>query len=275
MDHFPEVLQQDKLVLRPARSRDIGALVQQLNNDLVARWLAAVTRPFNEEAARTLMAHGQSGGEALRLIEWQGQPIGGLCLGSTLWYWMSPAFWRQGLTRQALTLALGAWFSGVVPPLTATSHVDNTASRCMLAGLGFAPLPVGRRMFFHSTGRSEPCQDYVLAPEQWHLLHPPALTVASTTLSPATQKDVTVLSQILSSAQQPPWPAPAQLWRFVEDHRFRGGHMGLFTLKDQNRRVIGGVLITEDATELQFLTPEDKARHRSDAVAALTRWQAR
>lgn len=275
MNHFPEVLQQDVLKLRPPNEGDLGVIINLMTDDRVARWLAALPQPFDKAAARTLLEYGQDDGQTLRLIEWQGETIGGLCLGVSLWYWMNPDFWRRGLTRRALSLALEAWFSSEVPPLYATSHIENAASRSMLTSMGFSLLPKQRRMFFQSTQSSELCCDYVMAPEQWHLLHPLKFRMGSISISPATQADVMALSHILPTKAGAPWPIPENLPAFIERHRFRGLHQGLFKIEDQNRRTVGAALVFDDDYRLFFLSQTDETKHRFDAQELLDAWQTK
>lgn len=182
MESLPDILTNGDLHLRPITDADLPSVTEHFNDTRVARWLAAIAQPFGPEDAHALLAHGAHTGENLRIIEHGGDMAGGLCIGASLWYWLAPAFWRKGLMRRALTLAIAARFAQTGPPITATCHVDNVASGALLTGLGFAPSPAKRRMFFHGSQSSEPCRDYVLAPEQWHLLHPPTFTAGTLSL---------------------------------------------------------------------------------------------
>ncbi len=248
---------------------DLPALTGQLRDPQVSRWLAVVTPAFD---ARELMAHDAHPGECVRVIEQDGAVIGGLCIGSTLWYWLRPESWGHGLMRRALTLAIAARFRHAAPPLIATCHDDNVASRGLLAGLGFAPSPVRRRLFFQGSQRSEPCRDYILAPEQWHLLHPPQITTTTATLRPALQKDAPAIARLPAGAKL--WPEDGCLADFIESYRFRGDLKGLFTIEDDNRRMIGVALVNEDRVHLRFLTDEDDARHRAGVSEGLATWVA-
>lgn len=272
--HFPDSLRQDDLILRPPVPDDTGAILDQLSDPRVARWLAALPPEVDEKTVAALMLSGDDTNQVLRIVQWQGKAVGGLSLGPSLWYWISPTHWRQGIARNALSLALKAWFSGQVPPVYATSHVDNAASQKVLAASGFSRLPMSRRMFFQGTGQSERCHDFVLAPEQWHLLHPPELQTGSTSLAPATQKDVGVLSRLLERAPADVWPTVEGLQPFVERHRFRGPRQGVFKILDANTRVVGLVLAVENGVRFRFLTSDDEARHLGDATTILEAWRS-
>lgn len=269
MHEIARRLQDGDLRLRPLAEADLAGLTDQLRNPQVSRWLAVVTPAFD---ARELMAHDAHPGESVRVIEQHGAVIGGLCIGSTLWYWLRPESWGQGLMRRALTLAIAARFRHPAPPLTATCHDDNAASRSLLAGLGFAPSPIRRRLFFQGSQRSEPCRDYLLAPEQWHLLHPPEIATATATLRPALQKDAPAMARLPSGTDL--WPKAACLADFIESYRFRGETKGLFVITDDNRRMIGVALVNEDRIHQRFLTVSDDTRHRAGVTESLTTWAA-
>ncbi|WP_323766066.1 GNAT family protein [Marinovum sp.] len=267
MHHLPSLLTDEALTLRGIRDADLPDLARQLNAPDVARWLAAVSVPFD---AAELQAHDRHPGESVRVIALDGQAIGGLCLGSSLWYWLSPDHWGQGHMGRALRLALRSWFQKPVPPLTATCHVDNAASRALLTQLGFALSPEGRRMFFHHTRRSEPCRDYLMAPEQWHLLHPLELQTATARLRPARQRDLPALVQLLPCAGDDIWPTADTLSDFVETHRFRGAQAGLFVIVDHNRRTVGMALHRPGSPAVRFSTEGDAERHLAGVTQCLT-----
>lgn len=206
MDKITDRLTDGDLHLRPLDKADLTAITGHFNDARVARWLAAVARPFGPEAAQELLEHAAHPGESLRVIELGGKVAGGLCIGASLWYWLAPEFWRQGLMRRALKLAIAARFANMGPPVTATCHADNMASRALLTGLGFSRCPAKRRMFFHGTQTSEPCCDYVMSPEQWHLLYPPVFAAGVLSLRPARQQDAPALAQMLPVRDKGPWP---------------------------------------------------------------------
>ncbi|MEM8957117.1 MAG: GNAT family N-acetyltransferase [Pseudomonadota bacterium] len=270
MSEFPEVLEQDDLRLRPLRERDLPDVASQIGDDRVAPWLAVVVRPFDAAQASALLAHSRHPGEDLRLIELDGTVAGGLCMGHALWYWLAPAHWGRGLMQRALNLAITARFARSAPPLIATCREDNVASRALLVRLGFAPSPGSRRVFFQSTQQAEPCRDYLMAPEQWHLLHPPVFASGGTTLRPARQNDAATLARMLPPASQTgPWPKAEDLPGFIETHRFRGPPEGLFVILDDNLRSVGMTLVRDKGTELRFLSIEDETRHHAEVAEAL------
>lgn len=269
MPDFPKTLDLGAQHLRPLVPSDTQAIIHQLNDPSVGRWLAAVNQPFGPAEAEALLEHAEQPDTHLRGIDQDGTLVGCLCIGPTLWYWLAPDFFSKGIMTRALTAAISARFSALAPPITATCHEHNLASRALLQRLGFAASPATRRMFFHGTGHAEPCRDYLMAPEQWHLLHPPAIDLGSVTLRPARQTDAGTLGHVPPGPA--PWPSADALPAFIEEHRFRGGRHGLFMIRDGNRRDIGLALFRDHETVLRFLTDEDDLRHRQTVDAALAR----
>ncbi|WP_420325946.1 GNAT family N-acetyltransferase [Mameliella sp.] len=266
---FPARLVAEDFCLRPMSEGDLPEVTRQLSDERVAPWLAAVAQPFGLTEAQALLEHGQHPGEHIRIIEVEGSAAGCICLGAGLWYWLDPAFQGRGLMGAALRLALAEWFSRPAPPLLATCRTDNTASLALLARLGFARCPGSRRMFFQANGRSHPCHDFLMAPEQWHLLNPPLYALGGLRLRPARQKDVPALALMLPRAT-PPWPAAEALPSFVERHRFRGAATGLFVIEDKLDRSIGMAHVAEGAAPaLAFLSCDEASAHGETVARAL------
>lgn len=255
--------------LRPLSDSDLPEIMRQLSDEDTASWLAAVPIPFGPADAAALLEHGRHPGEHLRVIEADGTVAGCICLGAGLWYWLDPAAQGRGLMTSALRLALSEWFARPAPPLTATCRTDNAPSRSLLIRLGFSQSPATRRMFFQGAGRSHPCHDFLMAPEQWHLLNPPRIAIGPVTLRPARQKDASTLARTVPA---PGWPTPDALPDFIEIHRFRGGASGLFVIEDTTTRAIGMALLSgAKAPALCFLSDEDALRHAETLAAALAK----
>ncbi|MGP6085857.1 GNAT family N-acetyltransferase [Antarctobacter jejuensis] len=270
MQGLPQNLTVGAIHLRPLDEADLPEVVRQLSDPRIAPWLAAVPQPFDLPEARALLDHSRHPGETMRIIETEGALAGCLCLGAGLWYWLDAAFHGRGLMRTALSTALSEWFARPSPPLIATSREDNTASRGLLTRLGFAQPPRTRRMFFHGSGRSEPCFDYVMAPEQWHLLNPPKIKVADLVLRPARQKDAALLAQ-MTSANDPVWPMAEHLPAFLETHRVRTSARGIFVIEDDATRLIGMALLKENQPpQLKFLSDAEAERHTAKLLSRLS-----
>ena len=270
----PDTLEDRDLRLCPMTDAHLPEVSRQLNDARISRWMAAVAQPFDAAAGRALLAHGQHPGEDLRVVEHAGKVVGGLCIGASLWYWLAPEAWGQGLMRRALGLVLPAHFAGNVPPLVATCHQDNAASRGLLTDLGFALCPARRRMFVQATERSEPCRDFLMAPELWHLLHPPRIDLgpptSPLTLTPAKPGDAPDVARLAAHLRDRPWPQEDDPGDFIEAHRFRGGACGLFLIRDAHRCCIGMALLTDEGLHLTFRSAGDAAQHRSAVIAGLS-----
>lgn len=263
---FPQYLQTGAVRLRPLLERDLSEIARQLSDERIAPWLAAVPQPFGPADAAALRDHAQQPREHVRILEVDGAQAGCLCVGAGLWYWLAPAFHGRGVMGKALTAALRAWFAATAPPLVATCRQDNAASRALLTGLGFARSPRPRRMFFHGSGRAETCFDYVIAPEQWHLLHPPKHRLGKLVLRPARQKDAPTLARMLPRSAAP-WPTAEALPAFIERHRVRIRTIGLFIVEDDTTRSVAMALLPADAPPaFRFLSDEDAHRY-ADALA--------
>lgn len=266
MDAFPQHLDTGAVLLRPLCEQDLPAIVHQLSDERVAPWLAAVPQPFGPTEAAALLEHSRQPGEFLRILEVEGVQAGCICLGAGLWYWLDPAYHGRGLMRDVLTAALGAWFAQPAPPQVATCREDNAASRALLTRLGFAQASRPRRMFFHGSGHSESCLDYLMAPEQWHLLHPPEHRIGKLILRPARQKDAPTLAKMLPRAE-PPWPTAAALTAFIETHRVRTPTVGLFTVMDETTRTVAMALLCPDSSPVLRYLSQDEADRHADALA--------
>ena len=242
---------------RPFGAGDRDALVAQLSDPRVARWLAAIRQPFDATEAEAFLAFASDSDQQIFALEADNALIGGLSVGDVLWYWLSPAYWGQGLMTRTLATALAERFRVPAPPLIATCREDNTASLRVLTRIGFSPRPAPRRMFFHAAGSSFACRDYVLTPEQWHFLNPPRLSLPDTALvlRPARQSDLATVQDVSAGAPQDgPWPgtAPAEVRRFLEAYRFRGQGPALWIVEDDARCAQGLVLGDADAAHLHM-----------------------
>ncbi|MGB0659790.1 MAG: GNAT family N-acetyltransferase [Mangrovicoccus sp.] len=265
MGEFPEILEKDGLILRPMKEIDLPAIIAHLGNSEISQWLAAVPQPFEMAQAEELLEHGQHPGENLRVFDLDHSVIGGLCIGASFWYWLAPKYWRQGLMTRAALLALNAYFAHPAPPLSASCHPKNTASRALLTRLGFSQSPRKRRLFFHGLGKSQNCIDYVMTPEQWHFLNPPQLLAGGVTFRPAQQKDAAEIADLLPRDALPPWPAPEDVPHFIEKFRHRGPDTGLFLLQNELRQSIGLALFNASDLELRFADDRD-AREYSETL---------
>lgn len=258
-----ELIISQEISLRELTEADAPIIVDQLNTPEIAEWLAAVPQPFEPDHVSPLLDLAQTEGTALYGIEAGGKLSGCLCLGANTWFWLVPEFWKGGVMTMALHAAIHAYFNRVAAPLYATARLDNHASRALLKKLGFAALPDKRRMFFQSAGTSHQCEDFVLAPEQWHLMHPPRLDIDGATIRPATHKHASDLATFLPN--RPPWPK-TDLLPFIDKARFRGGFGGLFVIHDDNKQMIGAAVLQPPDMIVSAFVSTEKAERYSDHI---------
>ncbi len=266
MNSFPEVIEADGVLLRPAAQSDLGAVATHLNMPDVARWMATVRHPFTDADAEEILALAHDPSQCLRVLEVNGTMVGCLRLSPDIWFWLAPSAQGQGLMSRALHAAITAYFHTPAPPLFATCRDDNCAALSVLSRLGFSRMPMRKRLFFQNEGRALSCIEYVMCVEQWLQLHPPRLTCGSLELRPAVQKDAPALAKMLprrGTEGSRSWPHPDRISAFIEHNRCRRHGSGLFVIEDKNRCLIGMVLLdkTREKQIPRFMTPEESDRY--------------
>ncbi|SDE17372.1 Protein N-acetyltransferase, RimJ/RimL family [Salipiger thiooxidans] len=271
---FPDRLDVGDVSLRRMQAGDLPAIARQLGTPEIARWMAAARQPFGLAEAGEILALSQEPAQRIRVLERGGEVIGCLRLAPEMWFWLDAVAQGDGIMSTVLRAAISAHFAEPSPPLIACCRDDNVASQGVLVGLGFSRAPARRRMFFEAEGRSQPCHDYAMTPEQWQFLCPPVVSLEGLTARPALQKDAPRLALMrvgLVDARDAPWPEPQDLGAFIETHRSRAPGRGLFVLEDDHRRVIGAALIGEGegVRSLHFLSEGDAGRHRGEAEELL------
>lgn len=149
----------ERLFLRPAWSEDASELTRAIGQEQVARMLARVPWPYEEQHARDWIAqpqHARLPSLLVTLPDEGGQIVGGCGLHDedgvpAVGYWITPDQWGRGYASEALgalvTLARAAGHR----QLTARHAQDNPASGRVLRKVGFTP--TGTRRPFHSVGR--------------------------------------------------------------------------------------------------------------------------
>lgn len=132
----------ERLILRPARRDDLGAMHQVLSDARAMRyWWEPPHRDLDQTRAwlETMIAIDPVEGEDF-IVELEGRAIGkaGLRRFPEIGFIFHPEAWGRGLAREALTAVIGRAFN--VHRLTAIiADVDprNIASLRLLAGFGF------------------------------------------------------------------------------------------------------------------------------------------
>ncbi len=163
MIRLPDRIELSGLALRPPRLEDAPALFAWASDPEVTRYLGFA--PHRDlEASRAVLrrwekAWAESGGRLLPcrplpfLIEAGGEAVGSLAVtalryGYELGYALRRDRWGQGLMPRAVAGLAEALLARGAVRVTATAHVENTASHRTLEKAGFAREGHLRRYFY-------------------------------------------------------------------------------------------------------------------------------
>ncbi len=163
MIHLPGRIELPGLALREPRLEDVPALFAWASDPEVTRYLSFT--PHRDLEASLAVLRGwtrgwaESGGRLLPcrplvyLIEVDGVAVGSLSVASLrygyeLGYALRRDRWGQGLVPRAVAGLTGALFERGAGRVTATAHVENTASHRALEKAGFAREGLLRRYFY-------------------------------------------------------------------------------------------------------------------------------
>lgn len=159
-----------RLLLRPLAAGDAAALVRELNNIEISRWTARIPHPYGQaDAADFIRQSATAGPGALRLaIIRDGELIGVIGLeGDEIGYWIAQSQWGKGFaTEAARAVADHAFLARGAERLVASYQTGNTASRCILTGLGFREAGPGLG-FCRATGMETHIMALSLTREDW------------------------------------------------------------------------------------------------------------
>ncbi len=127
----------ERLTLRRPRMQDavtIAALVGDLE---VSRWLTRVPHPYALEDAQDFVGRVATGGGNTFVICKSDQVVG--CIGTEmqLGYWLGQNHWGRGYASEAARAMVARHFGQGHTELASGHFADNTASRNVLAKLGF------------------------------------------------------------------------------------------------------------------------------------------
>lgn len=142
------ILQSERLILRPLRQDDAGAIQVQCNNWKVARMTARIPHPYPDGLAeRWIAEHDETraaGTEYPFGIEHEAILIGVVGLDREdsgpfeLGYWIGEPWWGQGFATEAAKRAAAFAFDDLgAEELTSGHFLDNPASGRVLDHCGF------------------------------------------------------------------------------------------------------------------------------------------
>ena len=136
-----------KVTLRDFRMRDVGRLVDILNQPSVTQYLSTkIPNPYTKEDAMWWVQEGSTQG-FIRAVEYEGELVG--CIGvnpgnfeyersGEVGYWLCSSHWRKGIMREALRQIITLTFSNTnIERIFACVFSSNFASQKLLLNAGF------------------------------------------------------------------------------------------------------------------------------------------
>ncbi|NNG05880.1 MAG: GNAT family N-acetyltransferase [Inquilinus sp.] len=141
-----ETLRTDRLILRPFRATDAGAVTEYCGDWDVARMTARLPHPYPPRMAAEWIAGQETDTVEQRFcVEADGAPVGAVGLSDLgdgafeIGYWIGRPFWGRGYaTEAALRVVRYAFEERGARRLTAAHFLDNPASARVLEKCGFA-----------------------------------------------------------------------------------------------------------------------------------------
>jgi RimJ/RimL family protein N-acetyltransferase len=151
---FPETVEFSMpcgaLRLRPTSTQDSADIARSLEDARVARYLAALPCPLDDEALNAYLKFLCGPGQISKTMMLNGQFAGIVSLSSQLSFWVAYENWRKGLASCAVNWFIKTHFAqNDVLELQAEVHSSNVASLTLLKRIGFEQFgPVKRRFSF-------------------------------------------------------------------------------------------------------------------------------
>lgn len=144
-----EVVRTDRLVLRPYRPDDAGAVHRACQDAEIQRWLTAIAVPYTPDHARAWVEEIAPGERAESaglptVVEADGELVGAAGvhfrptrLGPEIGYWVAPWARGRGYAAEAAH-ALAGWALGLgAPRVHLYADVGNAASQAVAVRAGF------------------------------------------------------------------------------------------------------------------------------------------
>lgn len=135
------------MLLRKFDEKDSPRLVAILNHPQVIQFLSTkIPVPYTQKDAHWWINEGSTFG-FIRAIEVDGSVVG--CIGvnrgefeysrsGEIGYWLAPAYWRQGIMKQAISEVVSTIFNTTdIVRIFASVFSENTGSRSLLINCGF------------------------------------------------------------------------------------------------------------------------------------------
>lgn len=140
----PDVIETQRLVLRPLAQDDTGMIAMYLGDERLARMLWAVPHPYPPGSAAALVDWANSDRNdgqcwAIGHRTSQGELVGSVLLkgDGEIAYWVGAPFQNSGFATEAVEAVIAHAFAGDATRLTARVFQDNPASAAVLTKAGF------------------------------------------------------------------------------------------------------------------------------------------
>ncbi|WP_334059488.1 GNAT family N-acetyltransferase [Alteromonas sp. S005] len=146
------------VTLRDFKTRDVGRLVDILNQPSVTQYLSTkIPNPYTREDAMWWVQEGSNQGFT-RAVEYEGELVG--CIGvnpgnfeyersGEVGYWLCSSHWRKGIMREALRQIIALTFSNTnIERIFACVFSSNFASQKLLLDAGFSEEAILQRAIF-------------------------------------------------------------------------------------------------------------------------------
>ena len=151
------------LVIKKPNNRDIHALVNELNNWNISKWLVEVPFPYSINDANYWIKKTEEDEFSFN-IYLKNKLIGGISiankLGNHKWelgYWIGEGYWGNKYAKEACDGLIKYFFTNTTNKIIYASHMkDNIKSNKIILSLGFKKLGIGKR---YSVSRKEKVED--------------------------------------------------------------------------------------------------------------------
>ena len=177
---FPDVIETERLTLRPFGMQDLDGHVEILSNWEVTKWLSTnVPFPFTRADGEKAIAEAIRDFEEGRTIRYAltdketGRHVGGILVFSEtpeteIGYWLHPDFWGKGLGTEILKAVISAGFDGgIITCFVAQTAAQNVGSRRILEKVGFKHAGITPPAYSRC-GHTEGCSEYYrLSLDDW------------------------------------------------------------------------------------------------------------
>ena len=151
------------LVIKKPNTRDIHALVNELNNWNISKWLVEVPFPYSINDANYWIKKTEEDEFSFN-IYLKNKLIGGISitnkLGQHKWelgYWIGEEYWGNKYSKEACEYLIKYFFTNTSNNIIYASHMkDNIKSNKIILSLGFKKLRIGKK---YSVSRKEKVED--------------------------------------------------------------------------------------------------------------------